>query len=53
VIERPEYLIPALGTHPERPSERQTGERAAMRIEGYRQEFARGASAHHFFSLRH
>jgi hypothetical protein len=38
-IDKPAYLIAELGTYPDRPSHRRTWERAATRIEMYRESF--------------
>jgi hypothetical protein len=39
VIARPSYLVQELGPYPHRRGKRRIWQRAAMRIEGYRQEF--------------
>ena len=39
VVARPDYLVTELGSYPHRRSKRRAWHRAAMRIEGYRQEF--------------
>jgi conjugative relaxase-like TrwC/TraI family protein len=39
VVARPDYLMNELGPYPHRRSKRRAWQRAAMRVEGYRQEF--------------